>query len=61
MDHGRPSKYDDKFCDEVITFMSYGKSFEAFAGHKGVSKSTLYNWVAAHPEFQAAKEIANSK
>jgi len=37
--------------------MKQGLSFESFGGVAGVARSTLYEWVKAHPEFKAAKEI----
>jgi len=54
MPAGRPSKYDPAFIDEVLPFMSQGYSTTALAGHLGVSRSTLYDWIDAHPEFRDA-------
>ena len=51
---GRPTKYDPKYCEEVIEFMAKGFSFEAFAGHIGAHKDTLYEWVKKYPEFSAS-------
>ncbi len=53
--------YDPSFCDELIEFAETGLSFNAFAGHIGVGKSTLYNWLINHPEFRKAKEIFTAK
>ena len=61
MPGGRPTKYDDKYCEEIIDFMSKGYSIEAFAGHIGIAKDTLYNWVKKYPQFSDAKKIAESK
>lgn len=54
MPAGRPSKYDPKFCDEVVKVMGEGLSLTAFAGHIGVDRSTISEWMAVHPEFSLA-------
>ena len=57
MTAGRPSKYKPEMCDEVLPFMAQGYSTTALAGHLGVSRQTLYDWMDAHPEFlDAVKE-----
>jgi hypothetical protein len=57
MPAGRPSKYDPAFVEQVVPFMSQGFSTTALAGHLGVSRQTLYNWMDQHPEFfDAIKE-----
>lgn len=50
----RPTKYDPKYCDEAIAFMSEGYSTKAFAGSIGVSLATVYNWMEEYPEFLEA-------
>ena len=55
---GRPTKYDPKYCDEVIEFMAEGLSLTAFAGHLRVAKSTINEWMSNHPEFSDAVKIA---
>lgn len=50
-DRGRPTSYDPAFVDEVVPFMGQGYSITAFAGHIGVARQTLYNWMEAHPDF----------
>ena len=56
---GRPSTYDPKYCEEVISFMAEGKSFEQYAAKLGKERKTLYNWMDAHEEFRAAKAHAD--
>ena len=51
---GRPTKYKPEFCDEVLPFMEQGYSITALAGHFGVSRSTLYDWIDANPNFRDA-------
>jgi len=55
--YGQPTKYQPKFCQEIIEFMSQGFSAEAFAGYVCVSSDTIYEWAKVHPEFSEAKRI----
>lgn len=57
---GRPSKYEPIYCQEMIEYMGKGFSYEAFAGHIGVSKQTLYTWEKEHSEFLDAKKVARA-
>jgi hypothetical protein len=58
---GRPSKYEERFCDEMEAFMAQGYSATAFAGHIGVSRSTIDNWAKEYPEFLEALNRAKAK
>lgn len=58
---GRPSEYEERFCDELEEFMARGYSFTAFAGSIGVCRATLDNWAEAHPEFLGARNRAKAK
>lgn len=58
---GRPTDYDEKFCDMLVEHMGEGLSFEAFAGLIGVCKQTLFNWEKIHPEFLDSKERGIAK
>jgi hypothetical protein len=58
---GRPSKYDERFCGELIAFMGLGYSLTAFAGHISVSRATINNWMAEHPEFLEATRVGQAK
>jgi hypothetical protein len=54
-------KYDPKYCDELIKFMTEdGLSFEAFCGKIGIARSTGYEWVEEYPDFAEAKRVANA-
>jgi transposase len=55
---GRPSKYDPKFCDEVIALGKIGKSVEAIGAILGVGTKTLYNWRDQHEDFLHALDMA---
>lgn len=58
---GRPTSYDPVYCDMIIDYMSGGKSKDAFAGHIGVAKSTIYEWIKKHREFSNSVKIAEAK
>lgn len=58
---GRPSKYEPRFCQMVIEHMSDGASMTSFAAEIGVARSTINEWMAAHPEFSEAIKIAKAK
>ena len=57
---GRPSKYEPRYCDEVVEFCREGYSITAFAGEIGVARDTLTDWGARYPEFLAALKRAKS-
>lgn len=48
---GRPTIYKSEYCAKVIEFMSEGYSLEAFAGHIGHHKQTIYEWRDKHQGF----------
>lgn len=58
---GRPSKYEPRFCDELIEFMGGGYSLTAFAGSIGVARSTINVWMAEHAEFSEATRVGQAK
>jgi hypothetical protein len=57
---GRPTKYDPAYCDKVIKYCAEGYSLTAFAGSIRVSRDTITEWEAKHPEFSAAGKIARA-
>lgn len=56
----RPSKFDLKFCDQLIKHCSQGYSFESFAHKIGVSERTLRNWRDTYSVFADAHDQAKS-
>ena len=58
---GRPSKYEERFCQEVEEAMGQGLSLTAFAGLIDVDRSTIDEWRDAHPEFSLAVNRAKAK
>ena len=57
---GRPSLYDPKYCEEVITLGKLGKSVEQIAAILNVSLRTMYSWRDSHEEFLHALEDAKT-
>ena len=72
MPGGRPTKYDPKYCDEIIRFFDVqpyqiidGKRVANdlpflidFAMKIGVCDDTIVEWAKVHPEFSAAYKKA---
>ena len=61
MGSGRPTKFEERFCDMLIEHMSNGLSFESFAAVVKVNRDTIYHWEKLHPIFSDAKKIAREK
>ena len=58
---GRPTKYRDEYCEQIIIHMSDGASMTSFAAEIGVARSTLNEWATHNPEFSEAIKIAKAK
>ena len=57
---GRPSLYDPKYCEEVVTLGRIGKSVEQIAANLNVSLRTMYLWRDTHEEFMHALDDAKT-
>lgn len=55
---GRPTKYDARYCEDVIEHLKLGKSLASFASSIEVSIDTVNEWRKVHEEFSAACSIA---
>ena len=55
---GRPSLYKPEYCETVIELGREGKSLVQMASHFDVSRPTISEWAAEHPEFSKALERA---
>lgn len=51
---GRPTLYDESYCDRVIEYGKQGKSLTWIAAELDVHKDTIYEWVKIYPEFSDA-------
>jgi hypothetical protein len=60
MPAGRPTDYKPEYCDKVISLGRDGASKAEIAHALGVSRNTLDNWAASHPEFLSAVKEAVS-
>ena len=49
-------KYELRYCEQLVAFMSRGYSLTAFAGEIGTSRATLMRWCKDHPPFARAVE-----
>ena len=61
MPAGRPTSYEERYCDLLIQHMAKGLSYESFAGFLGVSKQTIYDWEKVNPDFLDSKKIGVEK
>ena len=61
MPAGRPTKYSEAYCNEVIAAGDEGLSLTAFAGIIGVARSTINEWMGNHPEFSEAVKVHAAK
>lgn len=57
---GRPTAYRPEYDELVIEFMGQGFTLTAFAGHIGVARDTVYQWVRAHASFSDALNRAHA-
>jgi len=60
-DRGRPSKYKETYCNEVITHCADGASLTSFAAEIGVSRDTITQWCKDHEAFSLAVKKAKAK
>lgn len=58
---GRPTKYDQSYCDMVVEHMREGASLTSFAAEIDVARSTINEWMSAFPEFSEACARAKAK
>jgi hypothetical protein len=58
---GRPSTYRAVYCEQVVEHLSQGASLTSFAAEIGVARSTINEWMSAHPEFSDACARAKAK
>jgi len=61
MTAGRPTKFEQDYCQLCIDTMATGLSLTAFAGEIGVARSTINNWMAEFPEFLEAVKVGQAK
>jgi hypothetical protein len=57
---GRPTLYRPEYCQRAIEFMGQGYSVTALAGHLGMSKDAIYDWINLYPDFCHAIRIGRA-
>jgi len=57
---GRPSKYKKIYCKRIIELAKQGLLPISWAADIEVSKQTLHQWRADHPEFSDAYSLAKT-
>jgi hypothetical protein len=55
---GRPTDYDESFCDKVVELGALGKSTEQIAKELGFALRTIYLWKDTYPQFMQALSTA---
>lgn len=55
---GRPTDYDESFCDKVVELGALGKSTEQIAKELGFALRTIYLWKDTYPQFMQALNTA---
>lgn len=58
---GRPTKYKPEYCQMVVDHLSEGASLTSFAAEIDVARSTINEWIDAHPDFSEAVKRAKAK
>lgn len=48
---GRPSLYTEQLADQICELMYDGNSLIKACDELGLKRSTVFNWLDAHPEF----------
>jgi hypothetical protein len=48
---GRPSLYTEQLADEICELMYDGNSLIKACDELGLKRSTVFNWLDAHPDF----------
>lgn len=51
---GRPTDYEQSYCERVIELGKLGKSKAQMCAEFDISRQTIDNWAAAHEEFLEA-------
>lgn len=65
---GRPTKYDPKYCEDIISHMKQGNTLESFGAYLGekygneaaVGKQVLYSWADQYQDFQDSIRVARA-
>lgn len=61
MPAGRPTDFQERYAEEILSLMAEGLSLAAAAAELGIHRQRVYDWEAAHPEFADTIKLARSK
>ena len=61
MSGGRPTKYETKYCQQLVDHMATGASATSFAAFIEVDRSTITEWSNVHPQFSLALSRGKAK
>lgn len=61
MPAGRPSRYEEAYCELAEATLAQGYSETVLAGEIGVCPDTITEWKRVHPEFSLAVKIGRAK
>ena len=51
---GQPNLYNPTYCELARDYCLVGATNEVLADYFGVTRRTIQNWIAAHPDFADA-------
>jgi hypothetical protein len=60
-DVGRPTDFEPRFAEEILSLMAEGLSLAAAAAELGIHRQRVYDWEAKHAEFADTIKLARSK
>lgn len=55
---GRPSDYKPEYCDDIVEFMSKGRSIAQWLTKHKIHHNTMKRWASRFPSFRQAKDRA---
>ena len=55
---GRPSTFKEEYCDDIVQFMSKGKSLAQWITKHGLREGQMKRWTSMFPKFREAKDRA---
>ena len=53
---GQPTLYKPEYCELAHNYCLLGATNEVLAGFFGVTRRTIQNWIATHPDFRRRGE-----
>jgi transposase len=53
---GRPTKYKEEYCQQLLEHLKEGYSYKTFAALVNVNTDTLYEWERKNKKFSEAKK-----